>query len=119
MSSRKSRSASKADRYQARADPRGKLIDLPFEIREHHLRARAADEVGVERRCSAGARGGKCFGRLLKLAESRVDVLQLCRRVAAASPQARNDEHQAEDQRALAGHRQPDGVVPIQHLGCR
>ncbi len=32
------------------ADPRGELVDLAFEIREHHVWARPADEVGVERR---------------------------------------------------------------------
>ena len=69
----------------------GKLIDLAFQIREHHMRARASDKVGVERRRSAHARCGERFGRLLKLAQSRVNILKLCRRVAAASPQARND----------------------------
>ena len=44
-----------------------------------------------------------------------MDILQFAGRVAAVSPQARNDEHQAKDQRALAAERQAERQVPIQH----
>ena len=83
------------------------------------MRARAADEVGVERRCSARASGGERFGRLLKLAQPGVDVLKLRSGVAAASPKAGNDKHQAKDQGPLTSHCQTYGVIPEQHLGRR
>ena len=92
--------------YQLAVEPRGELIELAFEIREQHLRARAADEVGVERRCAAAAHGGEGVGRVLQLAELGVDFLQLAAGVAAVAPEPRDDEHQAEDERALAGERE-------------
>ncbi len=45
-----------------------------------------------------------------------MDILKLGNGVAATSPQARNDEHQAKDQRALTGNRQTYGIIPKQHL---
>ena len=49
----------------------------------------------------------------MQFAEAGVDVLQFAGCVAAVSPQARDDEDQAEDEQALAAECEAEGEVPI------
>ena len=102
--------------YRATAQPRRQLVELPFEIREQHVRARAAHEIGIKRRRAARAHRREDFGRLLQLAEPRVNFLQLAGRESAVPPEPRRNQHQAENECALAAEREAERQVPIQHL---
>ena len=93
------------------AQARGQLVELALEVGEEHLWAGAADELGVEGG-RAAAHGGESVGGVLQLAELGVDVDQLVAGVAAVAPEASRDQHEAEDQEALADQRESEGEVP-------
>src|SRR5919108_2066245 len=98
--------ASERPRLSAAADARSELIELAFEIREQDVRAGAAHQISIEGRRAAGAHGRQRLGRVLKLSQAGLNVLQAAAGATTVAPQSRHGKHQSKDQTALTAERQ-------------